>query len=31
LTELRANGAPQAACVGRVTSMTDVPRITLTP
>ncbi len=31
LTELRANGAPQAACVGRVTARTDAPRITLTP
>jgi selenide,water dikinase len=31
LTELRANGAPQAACVGRVTAMVEAPRIILTP
>jgi selenide,water dikinase len=31
LAELRANGARQAACIGRVTAGTDAPRITLTP
>jgi selenide,water dikinase len=31
LTELRANGAAQAACVGRVTAMVEAPRIILTP
>lgn len=31
LTDLRANGAPQAACVGRITARTDAPRIILTP
>jgi selenide,water dikinase len=31
LAELRANGTPQATCIGRVTAMVEVPRITLTP
>ncbi len=31
LTELRANGAPQAACIGSVTAIVKAPRITLMP